>query len=415
MKKINIINKKIDIKNIKIIIFFIYLLFVYIFGSDTATVKYSEIILMLFLGLELINILKTKKIKYAVPIVLIFLFAFYCFLSNFWAINPEISINKSKTLFILATFLLMTYNFFIDIDKGEEVLLKIIMWAGVIFSIYVISYYGIGEYFNKLMSGERVGAEINNVNAIGLQTSIAFIIAFFYGLYDNKKGYFLLSIIPFIISLGTGSRKVIVAIVLGVVLMFLLKREKKTNIIQLGKKIIIFIIIISVFIYIAQLPMFASIFERFEKMMNSVTGQGKVDNSTKTRILFTEIGIEQFLETPILGIGIGNSGDLTANVIGRSTYLHNNFVELLATTGIIGFILYYSVFLYIIINCIQLLRLKNKYINIVLIIFLINLLLDYGVVSYYTKNTYVYILLGIITVQNARKERSNEQENKKMS
>ncbi len=60
MKKI---NKEIATKNIKIILFFAYLLVYYIFGADTEKVKYSEIILLLFMGLEFLNILKTKKIK----------------------------------------------------------------------------------------------------------------------------------------------------------------------------------------------------------------------------------------------------------------------------------------------------------------------------------------------------------------
>ena len=47
---------------------------------------------------------------------------------------------------------------------------------------------------------------------------------------------------------------------------------------------------------------------------------------------------------------------------------------------------------------------NNKYIKVVLIIFLINLILDYGVVSYYMKSTYVYILLGLITVKRGKNE-----------
>ena len=98
-------------------------------------------------------------------------------------------------------FLLITYNFFYNVENAENILLKIIMYAGIIFSVYVIMYYGVGEYFNKLINGERIGTEINNVNAIGLQTSISVIIAIFYGLYKNRKSYFLLSIIPIIVSL----------------------------------------------------------------------------------------------------------------------------------------------------------------------------------------------------------------------
>ena len=408
MKKINI---EIATKNIKIILFFAYLLVYYIFDADTEKVKYSEIILLLFMGLEFLNILKTKKIKYYIPIIIVFAFAFYCFLSNFWAINSELAIDKSKTLFILAVFLLITYNFFSNIENAENILLKIIMYAGIIFSIYIIMYYGISEYFGKLIRGERIGAEINNVNAIGLQTSISIIIAIFYGLYENNKGYFLLSIIPLIVSLGTGSRKVIILIVVGLVLLFILKREEKIDMVSITKKVLIFIIVSLTFVYIAKVPMFSTVFERFQMSINSITGQGKVDNSTQTRATFIKAGIDQFFKTPILGIGIGNSGYITEQATGWFTYLHNNYVELLATTGIIGFCLYYSVYFYIIFNCVKMLKKKNKYTNIVLIIFLINIILEYAMVSYYSKSTYIYILLGLIIVEKARKDYSNEQNN----
>ena len=400
--------KKIDIesitKKIKVVLFFVYLLIYYMFGADPQKVKYSEIILLLFMGLELLNIVKTKKIKYCIPIIIVFLFAFYCFLSNFWAINSSFAIERAKTLFILAVFLLITYNFFYNVKDVENILLKIIMYAGIIFSVYVIMYYGIGEYFNKLINGERIGAEINNVNAIGLQTSISVIIAMFYALYEDKKEYLFLLIIPVIVSLGTGSRKVIVLITAGIVLLFALKREEKIDIVTTTKKIILFIVIFFSFINIAKLPMFSMVFDRFQMTINSITGHGKVDNSTKLRKTFIELGINQFLKSPIWGVGIGNSGYIIQQTTGYFTYLHNNYVELLATTGIIGFCLYYSVYAYIIICCIEKINKKNKYINVVFIIFLLNIILEYGVVSYYNKSTYIYILLGLIVVERARKE-----------
>ena len=402
MKKINI-----DIigKNIKIVAFFIYLLMYYMFGENPEKIKYSEIVLLFFCGLECLEIIKMNKIKYCAPIIIFFVFTFYSFLSNFWAINAQLAIDRAKTLFVLSIFLLITYNFFLNIKNAEEILLKIIMYAGIFFSIYVIMYYGIAEYFYKLINGERIGAEINNVNAIGLQTSISVIIAIFYGLYKDKKYYFLLSIIPLIVSLGTGSRKVIVLIAVGVLLLFLLKREEKINIVHISKKIILFFIVCFLFVCIAKMPIFSTVFERFQMSINSITGDGKVDHSTRLREKFIKIGIKQFCETPILGIGIGNSGYITEPLTGYFTYLHNNYVELLATTGVIGFSLYYSVYVYIIIKSIKLLKSKNMYINIALIITILDAILEYGMVSYYSKATYIYILLGLIAVKKGRKNK----------
>lgn len=408
MKKINIEEVT---KNIKIILFFAYLLVYYIFGADTEKVKYSEIILLLFMGLEFLNILKTKKIKYCIPIIIVFAFAFYCFLSNFWAINSELAIDRAKTLFVLAVFLLIAYNFFSSIENGENILLKIIMYAGIIFSIYLVLYYGIGEFITKLMNGDRIGEAINNVNTIGLQTSISVIIAIFYGLYENKKLYFLQSIIPLLVSLGTGSRKVVILIIIGIILLFILKREEKVNILKTTKKIITFAIIIIAFAYVIQLPIFSTIYERMEMTIKGLVGQEKVDTSTHLREIYIEAGINQFLKKPIVGLGVANSKYITYETVGRETYLHNNYVELLATTGIIGFCLYYSVYFYIIFSCVKMLKKKSKYTSIVLIIFLVNIILEYAMVSYYSKSTYIYILLGLISIENARKDYLNEKNN----
>ena len=406
------INKLPLMAKIKIFLFLIYVLVFYMFGADPNKVKYSEIILIIFLGLELIEVCKTKKIKYTIPILIMFIFTFYCYLSNFWATNAQLSINKAKTLFLLSTFLLVTYNFFINLEMGEDYILKVIMYAGIFFAIYVIMYYGIGKYFTKLMNGERVGEEIDNVNAIGLQTSISFIIAIFYALYDNKKIIILLALIPLIVALGTGSRKVIILIVLGIFLLFLLKKEEEFNIRKTIKKVLTFLIIVILFIYVSQLSIFSNIFNRLDSMLNMVTQNGKVDSSTKLRETYIKLGTRQFLQSPLFGIGVGNSGYITSSETKHFTYLHNNFVELLSTTGIVGFSLYYSVYIYIIFYCIKFLKKRNKYINITLIIFFINLVLEYGVVTYYSKTTYIYILLGLITIENERRKKINEQNNK---
>ena len=407
MEKIN--SDKV-LENIKLGIFFMYILTFYIFGSNPNTVVYSEIILMLFIALEGLSILKTKKIKYCVPILVLFLFVFYCFLSSFWAIYPEMAIIKAKTLLLLVTFLLISYNFFISIENGEKKLLKIIMYAGFIFSIYVIMYYGIGQYINMLLAGERVGQEIDNVNAIGQQTAFSVIIAIFFGLYENKKIYYLLAIAPLVVALGTGSRKVIGLLIISTILLFVLKREEKINIIKTAKRLILFVTLVIIFIWLSQLQMFSTIFERFETNIENIKNNGTIYSGTENRALFIKGGIEQFLETPILGIGIDNSSYITMRVAGWATYLHNNYLELLACTGIIGFLLYYSVYAYIIITCLNNLKYKNKYINIVLTIFLSISIEEYALVTYSSKSTYLYILLALVTISKQKKQTTKKGE-----
>lgn len=64
------------------------------------------------------------------------------------------------------------------------------------------------------------------------------------------------------------------------------------------------------------------------------------DQSTMARIGFIRIALRLLWENPVLGVGLGQFG--TAS--GTGYYAHNEFAEIIATTGLPGFILYYSVY-----------------------------------------------------------------------
>ena len=65
------------------------------------------------------------------------------------------------------------------------------------------------------------------------------------------------------------------------------------------------------------------------------------DNSTVTRVDLVSIAVELFTANPLIGVGVGQFGDAS----GTGYYAHNEFAEILATTGLPGFCLYYSVYL----------------------------------------------------------------------
>lgn len=65
------------------------------------------------------------------------------------------------------------------------------------------------------------------------------------------------------------------------------------------------------------------------------------DGSTVSRLEFVGIGGQLFLENPIFGCGIGQFGVAS----GTGYYAHNEVVEIAATTGLPGLILYYSAFI----------------------------------------------------------------------
>ena len=116
------------------------------------------------------------------------------------------------------------------------------------------------------------------------------------------------------------------------------------------------------------------------------------------RELYIQAGWKQFLKTPILGIGIGNTSQITMAATGHSTYLHNNFIELLASGGIIGFGIYYGIILYLIIKLIPFALKKESVSDACLIVLIVHTIADYGTVSYYTKGTYFILVLCFLQV-----------------
>lgn len=64
------------------------------------------------------------------------------------------------------------------------------------------------------------------------------------------------------------------------------------------------------------------------------------DNSTRVRLDLVLIGLLMFVKNPLFGCGLGQFGVAS----GTGFYAHNEVIEILATTGLPGFCLYYSAY-----------------------------------------------------------------------
>ena len=69
--------------------------------------------------------------------------------------------------------------------------------------------------------------------------------------------------------------------------------------------------------------------------------RGTLDRGANIRLSLIQQGIQFFIENPIAGIGLGNFG--LRSYSGHQS--HNYYIEMLACTGIVGFVLLFSVYL----------------------------------------------------------------------
>ena len=126
------------------------------------------------------------------------------------------------------------------------------------------------------------------------------------------------------------------------------------------------------------------------------------DYSTNERNAMIDAAVELFKQKPIAGWGVEGFADAS----GYGRYSHNNFVEMLANYGVIGFILYYVIHAYILINLATKLFASRPHCVVIFTIVLTSLVMDYGNVSYGIKWMWIVLGVGLALATEMTREKS---------
>jgi O-antigen ligase len=333
----------------------------------------------------------------------VFLFGIFCLFSSIWAINANDALVKGITVLEI---LICTSVFYWHYQKKRRIipLLKAIMWAGYLVGLYSIFFYGVAHIWAVIFQGSRLDSSFDNINDLAMLCAMSLIIGVHFFIYE-KKSWSILFVMPsFLIIFASGSRKGFVLAVFGIVMVLILKNITK-NLLKTIIKIVSLIIIFIILLYwLSTFSLFSGIIARMEGLIAMVTGNGQIDSSSQLRAYYIEIGLRQFWKSPIIGIGIGNSHYVTSQYSTHSTYLHNNFVELLCCGGILGFYLFYRMYIYILYNLFKLRHIKTNISKLMLVIIFLVLMMDYGAVSYYSKVSYFYLMVAFLFIDFLKKE-----------
>lgn len=397
----------------------IWVLTVVLLFSFTAfeTSQYISLILLgiticIFILDFLFNDMKSI-IKFSLFHFWVISFAIFCFLSSLWAIDSDFAIIKGFTIIQILICMSVLYNHF-SRNFDAKFLLSCIEYAGYALAIYAICIYSTGVIKQVLASGARLSTDFANINSIGMACANAILIGVYYVINENHKILFKLPfmLISLIIVAASGSRKALMILILGITCLYLYKYAGRNILKTILKFTLVLCILGGVFSIILSLQIFDTINDRMVGLVALITGEGAVDESTYLRQQFIKIGLDQFLETPVVGIGIDNARLLLLQHVGYTTYLHNNYVELLASGGIVGTTLFYSIYLYI------LRKLKSNWYNYrsekiaILALILIKLAMDFGAVSYYSKSTYFYIMMFFLFIKYNNRGKVSQDEYK---
>ena len=336
------------------------------------------------------------------------LFIGACYLSTINAIEPSVALSRSFDIVKIFFMLIILYMCYQD-KKSVDTLLKIGMWTGYIVCFYTVYFYGLDYFITVLSSSARIANDALNANTVGLLGANAIVMTLYYMLYDRPRWWNIIALPTLGILAATGSRKALVFVVVGTVLLFVFKSLRSANVVNSIAKIIGSLLALTlVGIAVLQLPMFSEVLDRMSSMVDAFSGTGG-DSSTIIRMALVDIGWDLFYQSPITGVGVNNPSVFTYFVYGKENYyLHNNYIELLAGTGVIGLLAYYSMYIYIAYNLIRYRNFHSNEYVMVLILFLSQIVMDMGMVSYESKSTYFYMMMFYLEVQSLRKGRKNE-------
>lgn len=376
----------------KICIFFLLLTLTNKDLGNISSLVYWGMIFVCLGGLVLKLCMNKKNVVFTTFIWWYLAFFVVCVTSLMYSIQLSASIESLKTM-VFNACVLFCLAWMIDTKEDINTIAKILLLVTVCNAIYMCIAVDWESMGIERMDATEIGVGWNS-NEIGLMMLWGSIICCYLSKELKKPGYYFA--IPLFLSLiiYSGSRKVWLGVALFVMVLIYINNKRR----------LFTSIIISIFVLIAIYNLIMNVEwlyniggERLQQFFDGLLGTGEYDSSAATRDRYINYGWNWFLENPIFGYGIGCFGNLLHSAMGKTTYSHNNYIELLVGVGIIGAIVFYYIYLKVVKMGLSSIFNKNKdqspQAHILLSLILIHIPLQIGMVSFQSLYDLILLLL----------------------
>jgi O-antigen ligase len=302
---------------------------------------------------------KYFKLFDTLPIKLFFFFCFYIIFCSLISENISLSLESSLFYFRIGVFSCLIY--FI-IEKNKTILN--FFYISLLFSFAILVFDGFFQFiFGKNILGQKViGIRISSFfgDELILGSYLSRLFPLFLALFFIKKNksvfenysFWILFIFVYVIIFLSGERTAFFLLNLSIIFVFLLIKEHKfIRLIALFAAIILTTIVTinSDQMKKRMIDKTLNSLSHFQKSGIKYIFSQKHDSHIKT-------AYKMFLEKPVFGHGPKmfrvkcSNPKYTVGSFPCSTHPHNFYIQLLAETGIIGFLFLFSAFCYVL-NC----------------------------------------------------------------
>lgn len=329
------------------------------------------------------SVIIRKKVK-KLPIFYYLVLAFIILnvASFFISSNTNNSIEKIF-LFMQLGFLAWVIFEFVPDQKSIDKLLKAFVFGTLIIAVQSFLVYLNGS---SQTLGTRITIEGYNYNSISTIMTLSLPITIYLALKGSKL---ILIYIPFAVFsiLLTGSRMAFILLLfVGISFIWLLFMRKT----KLRKTILLASIMLVILIFNqipeAQLERLGTIDE--ELSSGEIGGRGDIWRG----------GFITFTQNPILGVGAGGfQKEVVKNSISNiESSAHNSYLSILVEYGLVGFVLFFSMILILLIAA---LKIDDKYTKWLFVTIMIFWLID-SISSHSADQKYSWIMFGLIITAN---------------
>lgn len=289
------------------------------------------------------------------PVLLLFIFNTTLFISLAFAYDASASVPAVLTLVQLSLAGLLVGVFLINFWDVcyMNLLAKTLCWVTFVSGLTVITdYLGLTSFKNLYLDREivrQIGilGEPNFAAgklAIGFPFLIwGFLETVFSGRFLSAMVYATGCVLIIVAVFLTGSRMGVLMLVISLALVAFKERNRllRPRIVMIGG------LLAAVLFFLLRGPfaiMFNLTVERVRSVLMPIgTGQGLGEPSAQMRVAMLKAGWDIFREHPIFGVGMNGYGSVLPfyspwlGSIG-SRYAHNTFMEILTGTGLLGFV-----------------------------------------------------------------------------
>ncbi len=299
-----------------------------------------------------------KNIFSKIPILLMSVFFLWSSVTIIVAVNVEESLKTLTEIFtILVSFIMLV--FFINREDSKEKLIRLVILSTLIIELVTIYFpylkdiFLLGQPIERSLAYRGMTGSVNIISYTVLM-KLPFII--YYTIIKKKYHlyYIFLSLLMIYSIIGIlETRSAILTLITIIILClytvyryYILNKLSSRNSIKKS-------------LFITVLPfLIAIILNNFSSsVFNTVNVQNRLetltrlqgDDSLNERFRYFEAGISSIIKNPIFGIGVGNwevesikydNMNMVSYVV--PYHAHNDYIEIFAETGLIGFISYFG-------------------------------------------------------------------------